>query len=113
MRPHRGRDTEADTRMRIVIFAAAFAALSVPATAGPIERACLASDRSNGDARVCACIQAMADRWLSSADQRLAAGFFRDPDKAQAIRISDTPEHDAFWDRYMAFGSAAAAACER
>jgi hypothetical protein len=99
--------------MRNVLLCAALAALSTPAAAGPIQRACLHSDRNGASPQVCACIQSMADRWLSGADQRLAARFFRDPDKAQAIRISDTPEHDAFWDRYTAFGTSAAAECQR
>lgn len=99
--------------MRILIAAATLAVLAGPAVAGPIERACLRSDRSGVSGPVCACIQTMADRWLSRGDQRLAARFFRDPDKAQEIRASDTAAHDSFWDRYTAFGSAAAAACQR
>ncbi|HBG99284.1 MAG TPA: hypothetical protein DDY29_11375 [Rhodobacteraceae bacterium] len=99
--------------MRTLIIAAVLAVSAGTATAGPIERACLRSDRDGVNPRVCGCIQQVANRWLDASDQRLAAGFFRDPDQAQAIRASDTPEHDAFWQRYTSFGSSAAAACMR
>jgi hypothetical protein len=79
--------------------------------AGSIERACNRSDRDAANRSVCACIQQVADMSLSSADQRRAAGFFNNPDKAQDVRLSDTSRDDAFWARYMAFGEQAEAFC--
>ncbi|WP_425037972.1 hypothetical protein [Primorskyibacter sp. S187A] len=79
--------------------------------AGPISRACLKADRPAANARLCRCIQAAADRDLSRADQRLAAGFFRDPHRAQEIRQSDRPSHERFWERYKRFGARAQAMC--
>lgn len=79
--------------------------------AGSIERACNKSDRDAANRSVCACIQQVADQSLSGADQRRAAGFFNDPDKAQDVRLSDTSRDDAFWTRYMAFGEQAEAYC--
>lgn len=94
----------------------AAAALLVPlmmtiAQADAIERACNRSDRDAANRAVCACIQQVADTSLSSADQRRAAGFFNNPDKAQDVRLSDTTRDDAFWERYMAFGQKAEAYC--
>lgn len=97
--------------MRYLLIAAAFAAVAGSASAGPIERACLSSDRKGADRRVCGCIQQVADRWLSGSDQRLAARFFADPHQAQEIRQSDNPQHEAFWQRYLSFGSSASSTC--
>ena len=84
---------------------------ALPATAGPVERACLRSDRQVNPA-LCDCIQRIADRTLTRRDQRQAARFFRDPQRAQDVRMSTRAADDAFWDRYTAFGSAAARACD-
>lgn len=48
---------------------------------------------------------------MSKRDQRMAARFFRDPDRAQEIRMSDRPSHEQFWDRYKAFSATAEAFC--
>jgi hypothetical protein len=79
--------------------------------AGPIERACMKSDRRAASAALCGCIQNVADQTLRGADQRRAAKFFRDPDEAQQVRMSTRDADDAFWDRYVAFGNAARATC--
>lgn len=81
-----------------------------PAEAGRIERACLASDRPTSRA-LCTCIQRVADQVLTRRDQRLAARFFRDPQRAQDTRMSDRADHEAFWKRYRTFGQYAAASC--
>jgi hypothetical protein len=81
------------------------------AQAGVIERACNKSDRDAANRSVCACIQQVADMSLSNSDQRRAAGFFNNPDKAQDVRLSDTSRDDAFWARYTAFGEQAEAFC--
>lgn len=81
------------------------------AWAGPIERACLKSDRKAASRPLCNCVQQVADLTLSSGDQRLAATFFSDPHRAQVIRQSDNTNHEKFWKRYKEFGSNAAAYC--
>lgn len=86
--------------------------LSAPlALAGPIERACLKSDRQAANRSLCGCIQQVADMTLRSTDQRRAAAFFNNPDKAHATWISQRAADDAFWERYKNFGSTAEAYC--
>jgi hypothetical protein len=85
--------------------------LGAAADAGPIERACMSSDRKAASAALCSCIQRVADLTLRGGDQRLAAKFFRDPDAAQDMRMSQRDADDAFWDRYKNFGETASAYC--
>lgn len=91
---------------------AAMAAVSGPGTAQAeqIRRACLTSERSINP-RLCTCIQQAANRTLTSRDQRRAAGFFKDPDEAEKVRMSKRRGDEAFWQRYKAFGAFAASAC--
>ncbi|MBK5932667.1 hypothetical protein C8N32_10690 [Rhodovulum imhoffii] len=97
--------------MKNIVLVAALAVLSTTtAQAGPIERACLQSDR--GPSRsLCGCIQDVADMTLSGSDQRRAIKFFRDPHQAQVVRQSDRRDDEAFWKRYKRFGQAAASYC--
>jgi hypothetical protein len=81
------------------------------AAAGPIERACMGSDRSAGNRALCGCIQQAADMTLQSRDQRRAAAFFKDPEAAHSAWISQSASDDAFWERYKAFGSTAETYC--
>jgi hypothetical protein len=101
--------------MRAVILATALAGmtLAVPAAvaAGPIERACLSSERASGNRALCGCIQQAANRTLTARDQRAAARFFRDPDRAQQVRMSRRESDRAFWQRYENFGSFAEVSC--
>jgi hypothetical protein len=79
---------------------------------GGIGLACLTGPRQTADQRaLCGCIQGVADRSLSAADQRRMVPFFADPERAHSVRLSDTPRNDAFWARYMAFVQAAEATC--
>lgn len=97
----------------IVLVAAAAAFLPVMssmASAGPIEKACMASERG-GNRSLCGCIQQAADMTLSGGDQRRAAKFFKNPDAAHATWISQSRSDDAFWDRYKSFGQTAEAYC--
>lgn len=101
--------------MRYIILSVFMGVLALPVTTGPadaaaIKRACLASERK-ANPRLCACIQAAADRTLTRSDQRLAASFFRDPDRAQEIRQSNRRSDEVFWKRYRAFGQTAEAFC--
>ncbi len=91
--------------------AAVFVCMGTPVLAGPIDSACLRSDRGAGQRALCGCIQQVADMTLGRSDQRRAAKFFKDPDLAHATWISQKPSDDAFWDRYKEFGSLAEAYC--
>jgi hypothetical protein len=100
--------------MKSIALAAALAALLpvIPsaAVAGPIEKACMASDRG-GNRSLCGCIQQAADMTLSGGDQRRAAKFFKDPEAAHATWVSQSSSDDAFWERYKSFGQTAEAYC--
>lgn len=93
-----------------LVLSAALVPLAAPAGAGTIERACLSSERG-GNRALCACIQRAADRTLTSRDQRTAARFFKDPDRAQKVRQSDRRSDREFWERYTSFGYFAEVSC--
>jgi hypothetical protein len=98
--------------MKRAVLAAALAVLCAGAAwAGPIERACNASDRSAATRAMCSCIQRAADATLSRGDQRKAAKFFRNPEAAEKVRSSDSRANDAFWSRYANFAETAEAYC--
>ncbi len=95
---------------------AAAVAVLVPLTAsmaaaGPVDKACNQSDRKAANRSVCSCIQQVADMTLSGSDQRRAASFFKDPERAQSVKMSKRDADDAFWDRYKAFSQQAEAYC--
>ena len=96
---------------------AACAAIAFPLLAGaamaggPIERACMKSDRQAANRQLCGCIQDVADDMLRGSDQRRAATFFKDPDKAQNVWLSKSKSDDEFWKRYKAFGAEAQSVC--
>ena len=97
-----------------LILAAALAMAAIApqvVVAGPIQNACNASSRPAANRALCACIQQVANQTLSRADQREAARFFRDPQRAQDVRMSQRDRDNAFWQRYRAFGTAAEARC--
>lgn len=95
-----------------VVALALFAAFpATQALAGPVERACMSSDRRAANPALCRCIQRVADMSLGGGDQRQVAKFMRDPDAAQEKRMSKRDSDDAFWDRYVAFGASARAYC--
>lgn len=96
---------------RIIIAAAAVTLTAPLAIAGPIDSACIRSDRARGNAALCGCIQQVADQTLSRSDQRRAARFFQDPHRAQEARTSDSSSDSAFWSRYQSFANSAAAYC--
>jgi hypothetical protein len=103
--------------MRTAVLRAGIAAVSVMlmsggAMAGPISGACNASSRSAATPSLCSCIQKVADQTLRGSDQRRVATFFRDPDKAQLVRMSRKSADDAFWERYSLFGQQAEMICQ-
>ena len=102
--------------MTRAVLAAGFAALALSfmataASAGPIQSACMQAGRNGASAGLCSCIQQVADVTLGNADQRRAAAFFRDPEKAQQVHMSKTRNDDDFWNRYTIFGQQAEMAC--
>lgn len=98
-------------RFQILAASAALIVSTAAVQAGPISRACMASDSKNRNSSVCGCIQQVADQTLTSADQRLAAKIFRKPQMAQDIKMSDSRAHEVFWQRYKLFGTTASKAC--
>ena len=95
-----------------IVLATLFAAiLPVMAAAGPVESACNRSDRQAANRSLCNCIGQVADMTLRGSDQKRIAGFFKDPDKAQDVKMSKRDSDDAFWDRYNAFSAQAEAYC--
>ncbi|WP_304616917.1 hypothetical protein [Paracoccus sp. (in: a-proteobacteria)] len=98
---------------RLMIAAAAVVMTAPLAVAGPIDSACVRSDRARGNAALCGCIQQVANQTLSRADQRRAAQFFRDPHRAQEVRTSKRNGDSEFWRRYRHFASQAETLCRR
>jgi len=103
--------------MKYTLLAAIIAVTSLSVTApavqagGKIQRACLKADRKAATRNLCSCIQGAADQVLSRSDQRKAAKFFKDPQKAQDTRQSDNASNEAFWQRYKKFGATAKSYC--
>jgi len=82
-----------------------------PFASGPVQQACMASERKARSRELCGCIQAVANTTLSSSQQRLAVTFYGDPQRAQEIRQSDNPSHEEFWKDYRDYGDAAERTC--
>lgn len=93
------------------VLCAGLAACGGGGVSGPIGSACIEADRSAATPALCSCIQAVANQTLTGSEQRQAARFFDDPDRAQEVRTSDRPSDDAFWDRYRAFADTARVTC--
>jgi hypothetical protein len=100
------------TALRAGLAALGLSVMASSAMAGPISAACNASSRQAASPSLCSCIQRVADSTLRSGDQRRVAQFFRDPDKAQVVRMSTKNADDAFWERYTRFGQQAEATCQ-
>ena len=98
--------------MKSIHLAVALLGLSATtALAGPIEQACLRSDRDGVSRNLCGCIQNVADEVQNYGAQRRAAGIISNPQKAQDVRQSDRASDEAFWLRYKAFGDHAESNC--
>ncbi len=111
--PGQTRTWDKGSRMRIHLLAASAALIlsSAAAEAGPISRACMASDRNARSYALCGCLQQVANRTLDRSDQRLAAKIFRKPQMAQDIKMSGSSSQKAFWQKYKAFGANATQTC--
>ena len=97
--------------MKSWILAACLAALPSLTFAGPIERACLQSDRAAASRALCACIQWVADTSLRRNEQRRTAQFFADPQLAQDTRQSNRTSDERLWQRWRDFASLADRRC--
>ncbi|MGY6412217.1 MAG: hypothetical protein ACXIUV_14485 [Alkalilacustris sp.] len=102
--------------MRKTLTALALATLALPLVptavdARAIQSACNNSNRAAATRSLCACVQQAANRHLNRSEQRQAARFFSDPDRAQAVRVSRDDRDRAFWQRYRAFVADAEARC--
>lgn len=82
-----------------------------PTATGPINSACLSSDRSARSRQVCGCIQAVANSTLTGSEQRRAAEFYANPHSVQETRQSDRPGDEQFWKVYKAYGERAEQVC--
>lgn len=78
---------------------------------GPISAACMQSDRKARSRALCGCIQAVANDTLSSAEQRRAVRFYRDPQSAQDVRQSKRPADERFWRAYSSYTQRAERIC--
>lgn len=101
------------TAMKSVATAVILCLICGPVWAKQITAACLKSDRGQRAPGLCACIQDAADLTLTSRDQRLAASFFANPDRAQEVRQSNRRRDEEFWERYENFGQMAETFCAR
>lgn len=97
--------------MIAMLIALAVPVIPAPAKAGPIETACLGSGRAAATRALCSCIDRVASETLTRSDQRQAARFFRDPQRAQDVRMSKSERDNAFWQRYRTFTANAEARC--
>lgn len=88
------------------------AAPSAPMVAtGPLQRACLSSDRRARSRELCGCIQAAANQTLSASQQNRAVSFYNNLHNAQEVRQSDRNSDEAFWEAYRAYGARAERMC--
>lgn len=84
---------------------------ATPVAYGPISKACLQSGREGRSRELCGCIQAAADKTLSSSQQRRSIAFYSNPHLAQEIRQSDRPVDEQFWEAYVNYGRLAEQLC--
>ena len=82
-----------------------------PVSANPIQNACLQTAREVVPYQLCGCIQSAANITLTPRDQRRAAQFFDDPQRAQDMRQSERGRHEIFWQKYKRFRETAEAYC--
>ncbi len=78
---------------------------------GDVSKACLAGGRQAANPALCSCVQQAANQTLTGAEQRRAATFFADPQRAQDTRQSSGSADRNFWTRYRAFTSLAETMC--
>ncbi len=99
--------------MRIILALTALVLLAACSggVTGEVGRACMDAGRQAANPALCSCVQRAASQTLSPADQRRAARFFADPQRAQDTRQSPRASDREFWQRYRAFVARAEAIC--
>jgi hypothetical protein len=113
-----GWDNEARNMKKLVLVVLSIAMLlsvaPVPAFAGlgVIDRACRNSDRQASSPKLCSCIQKVANANLNIRERRKVAKWFKDPSKAEQVRMSDRSGDEALWQKYKAFGKRAQSSCK-
>lgn len=75
----------------------------------PVSRACQDARPDAGE--LCSCIGTAAELVLDQSAQRRAAQFFTNPDRAEAVRMSDNRNDEALWEAYQQFGETAVEMC--
>jgi hypothetical protein len=78
---------------------------------GPIASACRAAGRKEASRARCGCVQAVANRSLSSSEQLRGMPFFNNPQRVQDLRKSDTASNKRFWRKWKEFGTQASRMC--
>ena len=99
-----------DMRELALALAVLMAGSGVSVAGDAIEAACRSSGNTASFA-LCRCIQDVADATLAGAEQRRAATFFRDPERAQKLRQSVSQSNATFWQRYEHFATTAQLLC--
>lgn len=86
----------------------------IPAMAGlgVIDRACRKADRTAATPKLCSCIQKVANSNLNMVERRKVAKWFKDPKKAEKVRMSDRSRDEELWQKYKAFGKQARKSCK-
>lgn len=79
---------------------------------GPIYDACRGSAREGASRERCGCVQWVADRQLTSQQQRRGAKYFTDQHDLQEVRQSDDRSNAEFWEAWKAFGDQAGDLCQ-
>lgn len=99
--------------MRILLSLTAIIMLAACAggVSGDVGRACMEAGRQAATPALCSCVQRSASQTLTAQEQRRAARFFSDPQRAQDTRQSSRPADRTFWQRYRAFVAHAEASC--
>jgi len=83
----------------------------MPMATGPLNTACMQSDRKARSPALCGCIQAVANETLSGSQQRRAVRFYRDPQAAQDVRQSNRSGDERFWEAYSSYAQRAEQVC--
>jgi hypothetical protein len=95
----------------LAIIVATLAMMPEPVQANPVERACLQSNRPGVSRSLCACIGRVADATLTRGQMRQGARFFRDPQRAQDVRMSNRRSDEELWRAWREFGERAEQSC--
>jgi len=98
---------------RVVSTAAlpAASATAVKFATGPIYSACLGAERREATRARCGCVQWVADRRLTDAQQRRGARYFEKQQDLQEVRQSDGRANEEFWTAWQDFGATAGTTC--